>query len=37
VFTVPLHSNGRGADHIENSISIVEACLPRAGVYRVVV
>jgi predicted transporter len=28
VFTAPLHSNGRGADHIENSLSIVEACLP---------
>jgi hypothetical protein len=30
MFTAPLHSNGRGADHIENSLSIVDACLPRA-------
>jgi hypothetical protein len=28
VFTAPLHSNGRGADHIENNLSIIEACLP---------
>jgi hypothetical protein len=33
VFTAPLHSNGRGADHIENNLSIFEAftagtCLP---------
>jgi hypothetical protein len=36
VFTAPLHSNGRGADNIENSLSIIEACLPRAPVYLVV-
>jgi hypothetical protein len=24
VFTAPLHSNGRGADHVENSLSTVE-------------
>jgi hypothetical protein len=36
VFTAPLHSNGRGADHIENILSIVEECLPQARVYRVV-
>jgi hypothetical protein len=36
VFTALLHSNGPGADHIENSLSILEACLPRARVYRVV-
>jgi hypothetical protein len=29
VFTAPLHSNGRGANHIENSLSTVETCLPR--------
>jgi hypothetical protein len=28
VFTEPLHSNGRGADPIENSLSIVEVSLP---------
>jgi hypothetical protein len=28
VFTAPLHSSGRGTDHIENSLSVVEACLP---------
>jgi hypothetical protein len=28
MFIKPLHSNGHGADHIENSLSIVEACLP---------
>jgi hypothetical protein len=28
VFTAPLHSNGRGADQIENRLSFVEACLP---------
>jgi hypothetical protein len=28
MFTAPFHSNGRGADRIENSLSIVEACLP---------
>jgi hypothetical protein len=28
VFTAPLHSNGRGADHVGNSTSVVEACLP---------
>jgi hypothetical protein len=28
VFTAPLHSNDRGADHIEDSLSIVEAFLP---------
>jgi hypothetical protein len=33
VFTAPLHNNGRGADHMENSLCIVEACLPRARVY----
>jgi hypothetical protein len=27
MFTSPMSSNGRGADHIENSLSIVEACL----------
>jgi hypothetical protein len=27
VFTEPLHSNGRGTDHIENSLSVVD-CLP---------
>jgi hypothetical protein len=36
LFTAPLHSNGRGSDYIENSFSIVDACLPRARVYRVV-
>jgi hypothetical protein len=36
VFAAPLHSNARGANHIENSLSIVEACLPRARVYRVI-
>jgi hypothetical protein len=36
LFTAPLHSNGLGSDHIENSLSIVEACLNRAPVYRVV-
>jgi hypothetical protein len=28
VFTAQLHNNCRGADHIENSPSVVEACLP---------
>jgi hypothetical protein len=28
VFTAPLHSNGRGTDHTENRLSIVEECLP---------
>jgi hypothetical protein len=28
VFTEPLHSNGRDADPIENSLSVVEVCLP---------
>jgi hypothetical protein len=27
-FIEPLHSNDRGADPIENSVSIVEICLP---------
>jgi hypothetical protein len=27
VFTAPLHSNGRGADHEENRLYIIEACL----------
>jgi hypothetical protein len=27
VFTAPLHSNGHGVDHIENSLSIVETFL----------
>jgi hypothetical protein len=35
VFTAPLRSNGRGADHTEKSFSIVEACLQPARVYRV--
>jgi hypothetical protein len=34
VFTAPLHSSGGGADNKENNLSIVEACLPRARVYR---
>jgi hypothetical protein len=29
-------SNGRGANDIEDSVSVVEACLPQARVYRVV-
>jgi hypothetical protein len=33
VFTAPLYSNGHGADHIENSLYIVEACLPQVRVY----
>jgi hypothetical protein len=36
VFIAPLHRYGRGADHIENSLSTVEACLPRTRVHRVV-
>jgi hypothetical protein len=28
VFTAPWHISGRGADHIQNSLSVVEACLP---------
>jgi hypothetical protein len=36
VFTAPLHSNDRGADHIENNLSIVEECLPQTCLYRVV-
>jgi hypothetical protein len=32
VFSAKLHNNGRGTDHIENSLSIVEACLPHARV-----
>jgi hypothetical protein len=36
VFTAPLHSNGRGVDHIETGLSIVEACLLQARVYQVV-
>jgi hypothetical protein len=36
VFTAPLRSNGRGADHIENNLSLVKACLPRTRVYLVV-
>jgi hypothetical protein len=36
LFTAPLHSIVRGADHIENNISIVEVCLPRARVYQVI-
>jgi hypothetical protein len=36
VFTALLHNNGRGANHTENNLSIVEAYLPRAGVCRVV-
>jgi hypothetical protein len=36
VSTAPLHSNGRDTDHIQNSLCIVEACLSRAHVYRVV-
>jgi hypothetical protein len=36
VFTAPLHSNNLGVDHIENSISVVEVCLLRACVYRIV-
>jgi hypothetical protein len=31
--TAPLYSNDRGADHIENSLSIVETRSPRARVY----
>jgi hypothetical protein len=36
VFTAPQQSNGRNADHIENSLPTVGAFLPRARVYRVV-
>jgi hypothetical protein len=36
VFIAPLPSNGRDADHTENNRSIVEACLPRAYIYRLV-
>jgi hypothetical protein len=36
VFTAPLHSNGCGTGHTENSLSIAEACLLRAHVYRVI-
>jgi hypothetical protein len=36
VFTASLHSNGCGGDHIGNSLSIVEVCLPLARVYQVV-
>jgi hypothetical protein len=35
-FTAPLISNGRGAEQIENNLSIVEEFLPRACVYRAV-
>jgi hypothetical protein len=34
VFTAPLHNNGCCADHIENSLPIVKACLPR-GLFTV--
>jgi hypothetical protein len=36
VFSAPLHSNGRGADHIDNILTTAEECLPRERVYRVV-
>jgi hypothetical protein len=38
IFTAPLHSNGRGADHIENILSVVVALvyesLPSNGCTR---
>jgi hypothetical protein len=30
VFTAPLHRNGRGADHIENTLLLLLACMLRA-------
>jgi hypothetical protein len=33
MFAAPLHSNGRGMDQIENSLSIVEAYLLQERVY----
>jgi hypothetical protein len=36
MFATPLHINVRGTYRIENSLSIVEACLLRARVYQVV-
>jgi hypothetical protein len=36
VLTAPLYSNGRSMDHTENSLSIVEASLLQARLYRVV-
>jgi hypothetical protein len=39
VFTAPLYSNGRGSDHIENTVLLLRACCRRylatAAIYRV--